>query len=95
MCLRERVPSKQRLNLLWLNQKIKTLLIVTLLLGSISACVEVRELREDYHAVKLERAQVVEARFKMSAGELSIQGGAKDLMEGYFEYNVDHWKFKK
>ena len=75
-----------------LSQKIKAILIVTLLLGSISACVEVGELREDYHAIKLEKAQVVEARFKMSAGELSIQGGAKDLMEGYFEYNVDEWK---
>jgi hypothetical protein len=75
-----------------MNKKIKAFLITTLLLVSISACVEVGELREDYHAVKLERAQVVEARFKMSAGELSIKGGAKDLMEGYFEYNVDHWK---
>ena len=75
-----------------LNQKIKALLLMTLFLGSISACVEVGELSEDYHAIKLERAQVVEVRFKMSAGELSIKGGAKDLMEGYFEYNVDQWK---
>ncbi len=75
-----------------MNKKIKALLITILLLGSISACVEVGELREDYHAIKLERAQVVEARFKMSAGELSIKGGARDLMEGYFEYNVDQWK---
>jgi len=75
-----------------LNRKIKAILIVTLLLGSVSACVEVGELREDYHAVKLERAQTVEARFKMSAGELSLKGGARDLMEGYFEYNVDLWK---
>lgn len=75
-----------------MNQKIKALLITTLLLGSISACVEVGELREDYHAIKLQSAQVVEVRFKISAGELSIKGGAEDLMEGYFEYNVDHWK---
>ena len=75
-----------------MNKKIKALFITTLLLGSISACVEVGELREDYHVVKLEKAQVVEARFKMSAGELSIKGGATELMEGYFEYNVDHWK---
>jgi hypothetical protein len=74
------------------NKKIRAILIVILFLGSISACIEVGELREDYHAVKLERAQTVEARFKMSAGELSIKGGARDLMEGYFEYNVDLWK---
>ncbi len=75
-----------------LSKKIKTLLIVTLLLGSISACVEVGELREDYHSIGIESAQVVEARFKMSVGELSLKGGAGDLMEGYFEYNVDQWK---
>lgn len=75
-----------------LNKKTKALLLVTMFLGSISACVEVGELREDYHSIKLGSAQVVEARFKMSAGELSIKGGARDLMEGYFEYNVDHWK---
>ena len=75
-----------------LNHKIKTILIVALLLGSVSACVEVGELREDYHSVKLVSAQTVEAQFKMSAGELSLKGGARDLMEGYFEYNVDEWK---
>ncbi len=74
------------------NQKLNTFLIVVLLLGALSACVEVGDLREDYHAVKLERAQTVEARFKMSAGEFSLKGGARDLMEGYFEYNVDQWK---
>jgi len=35
-----------------LHQKIKAFLIVTLLLGTISACVEVGELSEDYHAIK-------------------------------------------
>lgn len=75
-----------------LKHKIKAIFIVTLVLGSFYACVEVGELTEDYHAVKLDNAQVVEARFKISAGELSIKGGAKDLMEGYFEYNIDQWK---
>lgn len=75
-----------------LNQRIKILLLAVLLLISLGACVEVGELREDYHAVELEGAQTVEAQFKMSAGELSLKGGARDLMEGYFEYNVDIWK---
>jgi len=29
---------------------------------------------------------------KCLAGEFSLEGGARDLMEGYFEYNVDQWK---
>ncbi|MFC2160552.1 toast rack family protein [Acidobacteriota bacterium] len=74
------------------NHKLKFILIVTFMFGSLIACVEVGDLKEDYHAVKLEDAQSVEARFKISAGELSLKGGAKDLMEGYFEYNIDQWK---
>jgi len=75
-----------------LNLKFKSILIVVFMIGSLIGCVEVGELKEDFHSIKLENAQVVEARFKISAGELSLKGGAKDLMEGYFEYNIDQWK---
>lgn len=73
-------------------QRIKTLGLVFLLLGFGAACVEVGELRDDYHAIDVEEARSVFFRLKMSAGELSLQGGARKLMEGHFEYNVDRWK---
>lgn len=72
--------------------KIKFICLIVLLVGAISACVEVGELEEDYHSIDLGRARSVEVRLKMSAGELILQGGARKLMEGYFEYNVDRWK---
>jgi hypothetical protein len=74
------------------NQRIKIAGFLLLFLGFVAACVEVGELREDYHAVDLDEARSVEVRLRMSAGEMALQGGARKLMEGYFEYNVDRWK---
>jgi len=73
-------------------EKLKPLILVVFFLGFFCACVEVGELNEDYHDVDLGRARSVEVRLKMSAGELLLQGGARKLMEGYFQYNVESWK---
>ncbi|MFC2166745.1 toast rack family protein [Acidobacteriota bacterium] len=75
-----------------LKHIIKFVFVATLLLGSFFACVEVGDLTEDYHSITLDDAQIVEARFKIAAGEFTLKGGSKDLMEGYFEYNIDRWK---
>ncbi len=41
---------------------------------------------------KAAKAEMVEAEFQMSAGELRLSGGAKELFEGEFAYSVASWK---
>jgi hypothetical protein len=45
-------------------------------------------------AVDPKNAQSVRAQLKMGAGELNLTGGADQLMEGEFSYNVSEWKPK-
>lgn len=67
-------------------------LVLILSIGGISACVTVGELQEETRTVELGKAQSVELELNMGAGELRVQGGAEELMEGYFSYNVERWK---
>jgi hypothetical protein len=73
-------------------KKEKTIILVVLLFGIFGSCVEVGELLEDRQSVELGAADSVEVRIKMSAGEMFLHGGAEELMEGYFAYNVESWK---
>jgi hypothetical protein len=43
-------------------------------------------------SVELEGAETVAVRLKMGTGELHVNGGADDLLEGTFEYNVSRWE---
>lgn len=70
---------------------IKTV-ILSLAIGGLGACVAVGELMEDTHTVQLGDAKSVKLFLDMGAGELELQGGARDLMEGYFVYNIERWK---
>src|SRR4051794_38009635 len=42
--------------------------------------------------VPRDNAEMVKVDLHMGAGEMRLQGGAKDLLEAEFEYNVPSWK---
>jgi hypothetical protein len=51
-------------------------------------------MQSESNSVALENAKSARAQLKMGAGELTITGGADQLMEGEFSYNVSEWKPK-
>ena len=55
---------------------------------------EVGKMQEESKSVALKNADSVSPQLKMGAGELHITGGADQLMEGDFSYNVSEWKPK-
>jgi predicted membrane protein len=73
------------------NQTQKILLLI-FLVGGIGACVAVGELVEETQTVELGEAESVELDLDIGAGTLKVQGGARELMEGYFVYNIEGWK---
>jgi hypothetical protein len=55
---------------------------------------DVGKLQEESKYVDLKNADSVRAKLQMGAGELHISGGADQLMDGDFSYNVSEWKPK-
>ena len=55
---------------------------------------DVGKLQEESKSVDLNNADSVRAQLKMGAGELNVTGGAEQLMDGDFSYNVSEWKPK-
>ena len=55
---------------------------------------EVGKLQHVSKSVGSENAQSARAQLKIGAGELNVTGGADQLMEGEFSYNVSEWKPK-
>src|ERR687894_197189 len=55
---------------------------------------EVGKVQEESKSVDLKNADSVSPQVKMGAGELHITGGADQLMEADFSYNVSEWKPK-
>jgi hypothetical protein len=55
---------------------------------------EVGKMHEESKSVDPKNADSVRAQLKMGAGELHITGGADQLMDGDFSYNVSEWKPK-
>jgi hypothetical protein len=55
---------------------------------------QVGKMQEESKYVDLKNADSVRAQLKMGAGELHISGGADQLMDGDFSYNVSEWKPK-
>lgn len=74
------------------HTKILKILLIALLIGGIGACVRVGELKEETQAVQLGEAETVDVELKIGTGELKLRGGASELMEGYFLYNIDRWR---
>lgn len=54
--------------------------------------VTIGELHKDSRTVALGGARSVQATLNMKAGELKVAGGAPDLLDGDFTYNVAEWK---
>ena len=74
------------------SKNIFKMLILSLTITGMGACVAAGDLTEDTHTVQLGEAKSVKLSLNMAAGELELRGGAKDLMEGYFLYNIKRWK---
>src|SRR5215212_11342187 len=55
---------------------------------------QVGKMQEESKSVDPKNAQSARAQLKMGAGELNVTGGADQLMEGDFSYNVSEWKPK-
>jgi hypothetical protein len=55
---------------------------------------QVGKMQRESQSVGLENAQSARTQLKMGAGELNITGGADQLMEADFSYNVSDWKPK-
>jgi N-terminal domain of toast_rack, DUF2154 len=55
---------------------------------------EVGKMQEESKSVDPKNAETARAQLKMGAGELHITGGADQLMEGDFSYNVSEWEPK-
>jgi hypothetical protein len=55
---------------------------------------EVGKMQDESKSVDPKNAESARAQLKMGAGELHITGGADQLMEADFSYNVSEWKPK-
>jgi N-terminal domain of toast_rack, DUF2154 len=55
---------------------------------------QVGEMQRDSQSIQAENAQSARTQLKMGAGELNLTGGADQLMEADFAYNVASWKPK-
>jgi hypothetical protein len=55
---------------------------------------QVGKMQRESKSVDLKNAQSARAQLKLGAGELHLAGGADQLMEGEFSYNVSEWKPK-
>jgi len=55
---------------------------------------QVGEMQRESRSIQAENAKSVRGNLKMGAGELNLTGGADQLMEGDFSYNVSDWKPK-
>jgi hypothetical protein len=53
---------------------------------------QVGKMQHDSKSVDPKNAQSARAQLKMGAGELKLTGGADQLMEADFSYNVSEWK---
>ena len=76
------------------NLKLSGLLALMLILLMVSGCVtvEVGELQTESRTVELENADSVDVELDMSSGEMNIAGGADELLNAQFRYNVAAWK---
>ncbi|MDQ3912339.1 MAG: toast rack family protein [Actinomycetota bacterium] len=65
-------------------------LILVLVLAA--GCARVGELRTERRSVELQEAESVRTDLSMSTGDILVGGGAENLMDATFTYNVPQWK---
>jgi hypothetical protein len=66
--------------------------LLILALSIFSACAKIGEMKEVNKSIPLDSAQSVDVNLRINAGELRLEGGAAELMEGRFRTNVERWK---
>ena len=49
-------------------------------------------IQTDHHEVELDKAEIVNTKFRMGVGEMNVQGGSPKLLEGDFTYAIPSWK---
>ncbi len=75
-------------------KKVKLMLALSsvfLLIGCVNR-VAVGPTQTDSQSVELGNAESVQAAIKMGVGQLNIRGGATNLMDAEFTYNVEDWR---
>jgi N-terminal domain of toast_rack, DUF2154 len=84
------------LRVLMKNPSLTGVAVLTLMLGAAGCSVwngpAVGETRTISKSVPLGRQKSVAVDINMGAGNLKVEGGARDLMNADFTYNVDAWK---
>lgn len=82
-----------------MNSRMRELVLVTILtaMAGAMACVfnnnePVGETVTESKTVELGAAKSVQVQIKMGAGELKVEGGANELLNADFTYNVPRWK---
>lgn len=73
-------------------KNIRHIAIAAVLAAGLVGCEMAGELLEDTRTVELGGAEFADVKLDIGVGELRVHGGARNLMEGYFRYNIDHWK---
>jgi uncharacterized protein DUF2154 len=58
----------------------------------VAGCARAGELRTERRSVELEGAESVSTELSMNAGNMVVEGGAQNLMDATFIYNVPEWK---
>lgn len=68
--------------------------LLVLLTGCVCAgeCATLTDMVTETRSVALGGAKAVDVTIDMSIGEVVIEGGAKELLEASFEYNVAEWR---
>jgi hypothetical protein len=72
----------------YLSSMLVLIFVVALAVG----CARAGELRTERRSVEVEDAQSVNTEFSMSTGNMVVRGGAQNLMDATFTYNVPEWK---
>jgi hypothetical protein len=60
--------------------------------NGVSVNIESGPVKTDHNAIELDKAEIVNSKFKMGVGEMHVQGGSAKLMEGDFSYSIPSWK---
>jgi hypothetical protein len=63
-----------------------------LVLALATGCARADEVKTERRSVELEGAESVRTDLSMSTGDILVEGGAENLMDATFTYNVPQWK---
>src|SRR5210317_68252 len=91
----QQTNCRRRPNMITKNAKGIALMAVVVVLLSVGGCgsgVRVGELQTESQTVELGGATSVRIEIDMGAGELDVTGGAAELLEAGFTYNVAEMK---